>query len=641
MLTVRNFFGNVLFISAFILALSLFCIPVGASQPDIGSMIDPEDRDIINITGFDSPSTDVRAIFLDRSEGLTLEELTARMPETLSVILNNGERIEAGVTWFPVGDDFDITKGYYYQFSPRLDENLYRLPDGFDIAASAPYVSVFISDEPLSASHKELNSSKSDSGEEAIASKEFFAYSSNSNEERIYSYLISELGMNSAAACGILSNLYCESGFRENALGDNGTSYGICQWHNSRWNNLKAFCDNNGFDWHSLDGQLHFMEYELNGTQSNVLRRMKSVSDDADGAFSAGYDWCYYYEVPANREEKSVTRANLARDSFWPIYGGNYEENPPEQEKKLKLSQSYMYLLVDGGSVKLSAAVVPESDDGGRIRFYAADGSENIISVSTDGVVKPLKKGTARVMVESSELNITASCKVTVVKNKPSEMVESQVKEVSSDTIKCLIGEKEGSFSVKVSYEDAISYQARKISPYDDLNADVDISSLTSFIDKQGLIRNGSYSAKDFIKINLKAKNDKEANKKAWFFPKLALNTTKAVKAGMTTQETEDLKSLLKELNSDLKSKKCSYTINPIDISDPDITIKLTINDDRLKSSGGSITNVNTLKIITDDNTFKPSADQYKLMLMDVNKNKAVLIGEKSFTGTVIVKVNR
>ena len=92
------------------------------------------------------------------------------------------------------------------------------------------------------------------------------------------------------------------------------------------------------------------MEYELNGTQSNVLRRMKSVSDDADGAFSAGYDWCYYYEVPANREEKSVTRANLARDSFWPIYGGNYEENPPEQEKKLKLSQSYMYLLVDGAT---------------------------------------------------------------------------------------------------------------------------------------------------------------------------------------------------------------------------------------------------------------------------------------------------
>ena len=90
MLTVRNFFGNVLFISAFFLSLSLFCIPVGASQPDIGSMIDPEDRDIINITGFDSPSSDVRAIFLDRSEVLTLEELTARMPETLSVILNNG-----------------------------------------------------------------------------------------------------------------------------------------------------------------------------------------------------------------------------------------------------------------------------------------------------------------------------------------------------------------------------------------------------------------------------------------------------------------------------------------------------------------------------------------------------------------------
>ena len=380
------------------------------------------------------------------------------------------------------------------------------------------------------------------------------------------------------------------------------------------------------------------MEYELNGTQSNVLRRMRAVSDDGDGAFSAGYDWCYYFEVPANREEKSVTRGNLARDSFWPIYGGNYEEKDPEPQKKLKLSQSHMYLLVDGESVQLTATVVPESDDGGTIRFYAGDGSENVISVSTDGLVKPLKKGTARVMVESSELNITASCKVTVVKNKPSEMAVSQLKEVSTDTLNYFIGEKEGSFAVKVTYENAVSYQGKKISPYDDLDADIDISSVTGFIDNQGLIRNGAYTAEDLIRINLKSKNNKEAGTKAWFWPKLTLNNNKAAKAGLTAEETAALKKLLKELNADLKSKKCRYTINPIDISDPDTTIKLKINDDRLKSSGGAITNVSTLKIITDENNFTPASDQYKLMLMDVKRNKAVLIGQKNFTGAVIVK---
>ncbi len=637
MLTIRNSLRNILLASAFILALSLFCIPVRASQLQTDSMIDPEIEEIKNVAEFESLAADVRAIYINRSDALTEEELTSRMPKTLSVTLDNGERAEAGVTWFAAGDDFDITKGYYYQFSPRLDES-YSLPEGFDMVASGPYIGVFISDEPVSISHKDLYASNSDESE-SIASREFFSYSSNDNEERIYRYLISDLGMNSAAACGILSNIYCESGFRTDALGDNGTSYGICQWHNSRWNNLKTYCNNNGFDWHSLDGQLHFMEYELNGTQSNVLRRMRSVSDDEDGAFSAGYDWCYYYEVPANRETKSVTRGNLARDSFWPIYGGNYDEKEPEPEKKLKLSQSHMYLLVGGGSVKLSATIVPESDDGGTIRFYTEDGSENVISVSTDGVVKPIKKGTARVMVESSELNITASCKVTVVKNKPAKMAVGELIEVSTDTIKYLIGEKEGTFNVKVSYENAVSYQANKISPEDDLSADVDISSLTGFIDKQGLIRNETCSSEDLFKISFKAKNDKEAGTKAWFFPKLTLNSSKALRAGLTSEEIAALKALLKELNSDLKAQKCRYTINPIDISDPNYTVNLTINDDRLKSSGGSITNVKTLKIITDEKTFKPSADQYKLMLMDINRNKAVLIGEKSFTGAIIVKV--
>ena len=197
MLTIRNSLRNILLASAFILTLSLFCIPVRASQLQTDSMIDPEIEEIKNVAEFESLAADVRAIYINRSDALTEEELTERMPKTLSVILDNGERVEAVVTWFAAGDDFDITKGYYYQFSPRLDEG-YSLPDGFDMVASGPYIGVFISDESVSISHKDLYASNSDENE-TIVSREFFSYSSNDNEERIYRYLISELGMNSAA----------------------------------------------------------------------------------------------------------------------------------------------------------------------------------------------------------------------------------------------------------------------------------------------------------------------------------------------------------------------------------------------------------------------------------------------------------
>lgn len=55
------------------------------------------------------------------------------------------------------------------------------------------------------------------------------AVTNNANETTIYNYAVNNMGLNVAAACGILANIYKESSFNPNALGDNGTSYGICQ----------------------------------------------------------------------------------------------------------------------------------------------------------------------------------------------------------------------------------------------------------------------------------------------------------------------------------------------------------------------------------------------------------------------------
>ena len=137
------------------------------------------------------------------------------------------------------------------------------------------------------------------------------------------------MGLNTAAACGVLANIYAESGFNPNALGDSGTSYGICQWHSARWTAMKNWCNNNGHNWETLTGQLNYLKFELSANNSaylyngkTIYNYLKSVSNNAQGAYDAGWYWCYYFEVPANKETKSVTRGNTAKNDYWPEYSG-------------------------------------------------------------------------------------------------------------------------------------------------------------------------------------------------------------------------------------------------------------------------------------------------------------------------------
>ncbi len=143
------------------------------------------------------------------------------------------------------------------------------------------------------------------------------------NEEKVFYYLLENMDFNNAGAAGVLANVSRESNFNPRALGDNGTSFGICQWHAARYEALKRFCEREGYDYRSLDGQLNFLQEELSSTayyQNNVLDPILSVKNNKKGAYNAGYIWCYYFEIPANREEKAVERGNLAKSEYWPRY---------------------------------------------------------------------------------------------------------------------------------------------------------------------------------------------------------------------------------------------------------------------------------------------------------------------------------
>ncbi len=81
---------------------------------------------------------------------------------------------------------------------------------------------------------------------------------SEGNAKAIWNFLKAK-GLSDAAAAGVLGNIQAECNFRLTAVGDNGTSYGLIQWHNSRWNNLNTFCQQHGLDPSSLQGQLEFL----------------------------------------------------------------------------------------------------------------------------------------------------------------------------------------------------------------------------------------------------------------------------------------------------------------------------------------------------------------------------------------------
>ena len=151
----------------------------------------------------------------------------------------------------------------------------------------------------------------------ATPSRNSNPFSSGSNEAVIYAFLTGEMGYNRAAAMGVVANMKYESGYRPVCDGDHGTSYGICQWHAGRKDNLINYCMENGLDVDTLEGQLQFFRYEITTRYPSVHAYLKGVENTAEGAYDAGYYFCFNYEAPAARTSQSTKRGTYARDTLF------------------------------------------------------------------------------------------------------------------------------------------------------------------------------------------------------------------------------------------------------------------------------------------------------------------------------------
>lgn len=158
------------------------------------------------------------------------------------------------------------------------------------------------------------------------------------NEKTAFEFFTEKMGLSPAAACGIMANIKCESGFNANITGGGG-SYGICQWLGPRKSRLQSWCAKKGYSASSLKGQLNFLQYELKTYYPRVNSYLKSVSNSASGAYNAGYYFCYHFEVPLNTYSSAVYRGGIAQNTYW---------------KSLGASAAYVTAAVTGKGVKLT-----------------------------------------------------------------------------------------------------------------------------------------------------------------------------------------------------------------------------------------------------------------------------------------------
>lgn len=135
------------------------------------------------------------------------------------------------------------------------------------------------------------------------------------NRDIIYNYLISK-GLNKASTCGIMSNIYYESNYIPNAVGDNGTSYGLCQWHLIRRDELYKYANKRGLRANDIEVQLDFMLEELKASYYIVNVLIYNNANTIEDAYNVADVFCKYYEIPADKINKAIERGMYARNLY-------------------------------------------------------------------------------------------------------------------------------------------------------------------------------------------------------------------------------------------------------------------------------------------------------------------------------------
>lgn len=133
-----------------------------------------------------------------------------------------------------------------------------------------------------------------------------------------------------AASCGMIADILTESKFDPKAIGDEGTSFGICQWRFGRWDGLISFCEENGYNWRRLKGQMEYLVFDLETNYPRLLEMLRNCENSAVGAYQAAYYFSAEYEMPYGVILTADACGRLAADTLFPKLMFS-ADNPQEQ----------------------------------------------------------------------------------------------------------------------------------------------------------------------------------------------------------------------------------------------------------------------------------------------------------------------
>ena len=124
-------------------------------------------------------------------------------------------------------------------------------------------------------------------------------------------------------AVGIASNLQHESGFKLDAIGDDGTAFGIAQWRGNRVKNFEKVIGKPITE-ASLTEQLDFIDHELRTTEGKAGKALAKATDPGKAADV----FTRLYERPANPNKDAAIRSSTATA----FASGNFELGAPLQQ---------------------------------------------------------------------------------------------------------------------------------------------------------------------------------------------------------------------------------------------------------------------------------------------------------------------
>ena len=237
------------------------------------------------------------------------------------------------------------------------------------------------------------------------------------------------VGMTLAGACGCAANAGPESAYRADNVEDtynnrmgvsdaeyvrqvdagvrdflapNSGGFGLCQWTSrDRRKALYDYLKGHGKSIADEDGQIQFMCREMRASYPYVWNILTTTDDP----YTAGYEMCKRFEIPADTERQAQYRGNLARQIYQRCAGTTPAVDPSDGGEKKDDSAAAVFwpprmvdknmsgpdvtvlqaiLVARGYTVNAVNGVFDASTDKATRRFQTNSG------LSADGVVGPL-----------------------------------------------------------------------------------------------------------------------------------------------------------------------------------------------------------------------------------------------------------